>query len=106
MQYQLIPDGINDPDVHFKLAKELEHPGLQAGILPWDLSLSINTVATVSHLELMYRRVQVVDSVERQAECLRSSLTERASSAGYTFRCMRCPLHIPLMEWAGNLANI
>ena len=103
--YQLIPDGINDQYKHLELAKSLSHPGLDEGELPEDLRSSIRAVSDRG-LELVHHRLQVIHTLETRCKDLESARVEAFDSAGFTFRTMRSPLHIPLMKFIGEIAKI
>ena len=103
--YQLIADGINDQFKHFELAKALSHPGLDEGVLAPDLLDSVEAVATRG-LELVHHRMQVIKMLESRAKDLEPERIEVASKAGFTFRAMQSPLHIPLMNLVSDLAKI
>ena len=66
---------------------------------------SVEAVAT-GGLELVHHRVQVSKMLESRAKDMKPERIEVASKAGFTFRAMQPPLHIPLMNWASDLAML
>ena len=103
--YQLIKDGINDPDEHMALARKLEHPCLYEGVLPEDLRANLRAV-TEEGPGLILRRIRVVETLEAQARTLEPQRLQDCANAGYCFKMMESKMNVALMEFAGKMAQV
>ena len=98
--YQLIPDGIEDPERHIELAHQLQHPHLAEPQPSEGVMESIRQVSVLG-LETCYRRIQVVERYETLASELESErIRLKNLDGGYTFQQMDSPIHVPLLESA------
>ena len=98
--YQLIADGIEDPERHIELARQLEHPHLRDPQPSEGVLESIHQV-TVLGLEACHRRIQVVERYKSLASELESErIRIKDLDGGYTFKQMDSPIHVPLLESA------
>ena len=97
---QLIPDGIEDPERHIELARQVQHPHLNEPQPSEGVLEAIHQV-TVLGLEACHRRIQVVEKYETLASELESErIRVKTLDGGYTFKQMDSPIHVPLLEQA------
>jgi len=103
--YQIIQDGVKNQYHHFELAKGLDHPGFDDGVLSKDLLECIENIPREG-IELNTRRLKVIISLEAKAKELEAERIESAKTSGVAFQKMKSPLHIPLMKHLNKVLGI
>ena len=103
--HRLVPEGLHNPKKFMQMANELVHPGTLLGHLPRDLIDSAHHILNLDK-KVNTERVKRVIRIEERARELEQERLVAAEEAGYGFKCMKSPLNIPLMEWAGKIAHI
>eukprot|EP00972_Heterocapsa_arctica_P039610 5837049-Heterocapsa_arctica.AAC.1 len=77
---QLIPDGLNSPYDHLRLAEQLDHPGFDDGDLDADLVDAVEWLR-LRGLKAVMERIKIVQAIEALGEELESERLKRAADA-------------------------
>ena len=102
---QLLPDGLQDPQVHLEEAKKLNHPFDDEHILKKDHLRSIEAL-TSQRAQLVKQRLELLETLKRRHHSLQEQQTRENQKASWTARRLGLKIQTALMRELQERYNI